>query len=139
MIAALLGEAAPWRIVPGADIASYPFRPIHAAGDHDPILVDDCDDAACRQAFDSKCLLEMLDPCADRKHGTQSAGLVFDWASDGDDQLSSQAATDHVADRETLPGQDLLKICAVEVRSVRPKLVLPECPILVPSSKNMLI
>jgi hypothetical protein len=99
-------------IPPSADIAPDPLRPIHAAGDDDPFLVDDRDDGARGQVLNSQCLRELIEPGPDHQDPAQSPVSIFQWMPEVDDPPLAQTPDDHVADREALALQDLPQICA---------------------------
>jgi hypothetical protein len=121
-LAALLYGKVLFSAPPVADITPDPVACVHAAGNDDPFLVDDRDDAARGQSLHSKRLLETFEPGSRCQDGNESTGAILERARDADDPASALISTPHVTDRELPAGQDLREeraVCGIDVSRSR--------------------
>jgi hypothetical protein len=81
--------------------------------DDGQLLVDDADDAAARQVRGAQGVLEADKPGTDGEYGAQVAVKVDNRTCEGDDPFLAGAPDNRAADRERVPGADILEIVAV--------------------------
>src|SRR5262245_33617208 len=100
------------------EVAADPAGPVHAARDHDAVLVDDLHDDAQRVSLDPERILEMFEQRADGDDRAQAARLIVNRPPDRDDPRVEGAHEQHVADCQAFAGKHLLE--KVALGGVRP-------------------